>query len=169
MYKVDGEVFGKVFTGSSSQAKQRRATSASGGVHCTRASGDFIAKASGGVPCTRASGILYGNASGGVNCTRASGVSRASVPSRDADRVSWSRTSGWSPRRVGGHALWLRKKAARRGYAWRRQQRARQLSSSRAACVPPHGTRLQEQASRWNASGAGNEREEDECEWQGFW
>ena len=60
-----------------------------------------------------------------------------------------------------GHALWLRKEAARRGYAWRQQHRARQLSSLRAACVPPGemlarpcGTRLLEQASWWRRFGS---------------
>ena len=60
-----------------------------------------------------------------------------------------------------GHALWLRKEAARRGYAWRQQQRARQLSSLRAACVPlvemlarRCGTRFLEQASWWRRFGS---------------
>ena len=65
-----------------------------------------------------------------------------------------------------GHALWLRKEAARRGYAWRQQQRARQLSSLRTACVPPGGKCWRGLAVRafWSrrlgggASGAGNER-----------
>ena len=52
-----------------------------------------------------------------------------------------------------GHALWLRKEAARRGYAWRQQQRARQLSSLRAACVPPGGN--VGEALRYAPSGAG--------------
>ena len=52
-----------------------------------------------------------------------------------------------------GHALWLRKEAARRGYAWRQQQRARQLSSLRAACVPPSGN--VGEALRYAPSGAG--------------
>ena len=52
-----------------------------------------------------------------------------------------------------GHALWLRKEAARRGYAWRQQQRARQLSSLRTACVPPGGT--VGEALRYAPSGAG--------------
>ena len=52
-----------------------------------------------------------------------------------------------------GHALWLRKEAARRGYAWRQQQRARQLSSLRAACVPPGGD--VGEALRYAPSGAG--------------
>ena len=52
-----------------------------------------------------------------------------------------------------GHGLWLRKEAARRGYAWRRQQRARQLSSLRAACVPPGGN--VGEALRYAPSGAG--------------
>ena len=34
-------------------------------------------------------------------------------------------------------ALWLPREAARRGYAWQLQRRARQLSSLRVACVPP--------------------------------
>ena len=51
------------------------------------------------------------------------------------------------------HALWLRKEAARRGYAWRQQQRARQLSSLRAACVPPGGN--VGEALRYAPSGAG--------------
>ena len=52
-----------------------------------------------------------------------------------------------------GHALWLRKEAARRGYAWRQQQCARQLSSLRAACVPPGGH--VGEALRYAPSGAG--------------
>ena len=52
-----------------------------------------------------------------------------------------------------GHALWLRKEAALRGYAWRRQQRALQLSSLRAACVPPRGD--VGEALRYAPSGAG--------------
>ena len=52
-----------------------------------------------------------------------------------------------------GHVLWLRKEAARRGYAWRQQQRARQLSSLRAACVPPGGN--VGEALRYAPSGAG--------------
>ena len=52
-----------------------------------------------------------------------------------------------------GHALWLRKEAARRGYAWRQQQRARQLSSLRAACVLPGGN--DGEALRHAPSGAG--------------
>ena len=36
-----------------------------------------------------------------------------------------------------GLAQWLRKEAARRGYAWRQQRRAQQLCLLRAACVPP--------------------------------
>ena len=40
VYKFDGEVVEKVFDGSSSEAKQRRSTSACGGVRCTRASGE---------------------------------------------------------------------------------------------------------------------------------
>ena len=52
-----------------------------------------------------------------------------------------------------GHALWLRKEAARRGCAWRQQQRARQLSSLRAACVPPSGN--VGEALRYAPSGAG--------------
>ena len=70
------EVFGKVFTRSPSQSFQRRPTSACGGVYCTRASDDLIARASGGVPCSRTSGILFGIASGGVYCTRASSGSK---------------------------------------------------------------------------------------------
>ena len=34
---------------------------------------------------------------------------------------------------------WLRKEAARQGYAWRKRRRAQQLCSLRAACVPPGG------------------------------
>ena len=34
-------------------------------------------------------------------------------------------------------SLWLRKEAARQGYAWRQRRRARQLCSLRTACVPP--------------------------------
>ena len=52
-----------------------------------------------------------------------------------------------------GHALWLRKEAARRGYAWRQQQRAWQLSSSRAACLPPGGN--VGEALRYAPSGVG--------------
>ena len=81
VYRFDGEVVEKVFDGSSSEAKQRRPTSACGGVYCTCASGDLIARASGGVPCTRTCGDPLCFASGGVYCTRARGVSRASVPS----------------------------------------------------------------------------------------
>ena len=56
---------------------------------------------------------------------------------RDADRVSWSRTSGGQPTQGGVCSRWLREEAARRGYAWRQQRRARQISSSREACVCP--------------------------------
>ena len=52
-----------------------------------------------------------------------------------------------------GHALWLRKETTRRGYAWRQQRRARQLSSLRAACVPPCGD--VGEALRYVPSGAG--------------
>ena len=52
-----------------------------------------------------------------------------------------------------GHALWLRKEAARRGYAWRQQKRAQLLSSLRAACVPPSGN--VGEALRYAPSGAG--------------
>ena len=34
---------------------------------------------------------------------------------------------------------WLRKEAARQGYAWRQRRRAQQLCSLRAACLPPGG------------------------------
>ena len=34
---------------------------------------------------------------------------------------------------------WLRKEAARQGYAWRQRRRAQQLCSLSAACVPPGG------------------------------
>ena len=46
-----------------------------------------------------------------------------------------------------GFAQWLRKEAARRGYAWWQQRRAQQLCLLRAACVPP-GDAVGEEALR---------------------
>ena len=51
-------------------------------------------------------------------------------------------------------AQWLRKEAARRGYAWRQQRRAQQLCLLRAACVPP-GDVVGEEALRLALPGAG--------------
>ena len=76
-----------------------------------------------------------------------------------------------------GFAQWLRKEAARRGYAWRKQRRAQQLCLLRAACVPPGGV-VGEEALRLAPPGAGvlvevlrelATRAEYECEWQKFW
>ena len=75
-------------------------------------------------------------------------------------------------------AQWLRKDAARRGYAWRQQRRAQQLCSLRAACLPPGGVVGEEglaacaSGSRrlgGSSRGIGDEREEYEYEWQKFW
>ena len=70
---------------------------------------------------------------------------------------------------------WLRKEAARQGYAWRQRRRAQQLCSLRAACVPPGGV-LGGEALRLAPPGVGvlvetlrELREEDEYEWQGVW
>ena len=51
-------------------------------------------------------------------------------------------------------SLWLRKEAARQGYAWRLRRRARQLCSLRTACVPPGGV-VGGEALRLAPSGAG--------------
>ena len=75
-----------------------------------------------------------------------------------------------------GHALWLRKEAARRGYAWRQQQRARPLSfvTSRVCASLWRCWRGLAVRAFWSrrfggdASGSGNERDEHEYEWQGF-
>ena len=52
-----------------------------------------------------------------------------------------------------GFAQWLRKEAARQGYAWRQRRRAQQLCSLRAASLPPGGV-VEEEALRLAPPGA---------------